>query len=398
VQVVGGSTGAEPPPSLAVVEAMAENLAMEFRSSPTDDVPEPVEADTRAHRSPELERPPTTGPTAGAPAPPPFDDDLVGEFEAPEPREPPSPKRAPRTVKVGAPEDLTGPSWEDPTARTVTRERAASPRRGGERDLPMAVITGAALIALALLALAFKPFAFAVVAALVIVVAQAEFYAATQRQGYHPATLLGLAAGVMVVAGAYYRGEAGILAMVILTLVATFLWFMATPARSRTDVIANAGVTMFGLLYVPVLGSFYVLLLTYTDSRGLVLSVLGLTFLYDVAAFFIGRYWGRRPLAPTISPKKSWEGLGGATVVTVLVASVLPRSFGPLTSEWKLVELGLVIVLFAPIGDLVESMLKRDLGIKDMGSILPGHGGMLDRVDSALLVGPAVFYLLRLIG
>jgi phosphatidate cytidylyltransferase len=401
---VGATGGApEPPPSLAEVEAMAESLAREFRSSPEEGIE--VLAD--------VERPSgavaaTAGPPGGAgpraasrpterPEMPPFDDDMLGEFEAPEPPTP-APRSTPRTVKVGAPEDLTGPSWEDPSARTVTRERPPAPRRPGDRDLPLAVTTGAALVALALLALAIKPFAFAVVVAIVIMIGQAEFYAATQRQGYHPATLLGLVAGAMIVAGAYYRGESGILLMVILAVVATFLWFMATPVRLRTDVIANAGVTIFGLVYIPVMGSFYVVLLTATGSRALVIAVLGLTFLYDVAAFFIGRYWGRRPLASTISPKKSWEGLVGATFVTVLVASVLPRSFGPLRSELKLFGLGVVIVLMAPLGDLVESMLKRDLGIKDMGSILPGHGGMLDRVDSALLVAPAVYYFLRLVS
>ena len=395
VQVFGGTP--DVPPSLAEVEAMAESLAKEFRSAPEEGEAEPGSAPS-AGRSAVAGAVAAAGGVAVGREPPSFDDDLVGQFEPPEPPEPPAPRSAPRTIKVGAPEDLTGPSWEDPSSRTVTRDQAPAPRRGEDRDLPTAVITAAILIAAALLAIAFKPIAFAIVAAVVIVIAQAEFYAATQRQGYHPATLLGLVGGAMVVAGAYYQGEAGILLMIVLSLVATFLWYMATPARARNDVIANAGVTMFGLLYVPVTGSFFVVMLVETKSRGLILAVLALTFLYDVAAFFIGRYWGRRPLAPTISPKKSWEGLFGATVVTVLVASVLPRSLEPLTSELKLVGLGLVIVIFAPLGDLVESLLKRDLAIKDMGSILPGHGGMLDRIDSALLVGPAVYYFLRVIA
>ncbi len=395
VQVFGGAP--EVPPSLAEVEAMAESLAKEFRSGPEEGVLEPGAAPSAGGPAAAAAAGAAVGASVGQ-EPPAFDDDLVGQFEPPEPPEPPAPRSAPRTIKVGAPEDLTGPSWEDPTSRTVTRDQTPAPRRGEDRDLPTAVITAAILIAAALLAIAFKPIAFAIVAAVVIVIAQAEFYAATQRQGYHPATLLGLVGGAMVVAGAYYQGEAGILLMVVLALVATFLWYMATPARARNDVIANAGVTMFGLLYVPVTGSFFVVMLVATQSRGLILAVLGLTFLYDVAAFFIGRYWGRRPLAPTISPKKSWEGLFGATVVTVLVASVLPRSLEPLTSELKLVGLGLVVVIFAPLGDLVESLLKRDLGIKDMGSILPGHGGMLDRIDSALLVAPAVYYFLRVIA
>ena len=384
----GGAGGDAP--SLAEVEAMAENLAREFRAGPPqDEVMEEIQVETR----PEA---PVSRPTPER-EPVRFDDDLIGEFEPPEPPQPP-PARTPRTVKVGAPEDLTGPAWEDPTARTVTREKVPPAPR--ERDLPMAVITAAVLIAAALLSIALSTLAFAIVATVVIVISQAEFYAAAHHQGYHPATLLGLVAGAMVAGGAYFHGEAGLLAMSMLALVATFLWFMATPPKARTDVVANAGVTLFGMLYIAVAGSFYLIILKSTDRapRALVLAILGLTFLYDVAAFFIGRYWGRHPLAPTISPRKSVQGLIGATFVTLLVASILPRSFGPFDTELKLFALGLTIVIFAPLGDLAESLLKRDLGIKDMGSILPGHGGMLDRVDSAIFVGPAVFYLMRLIS
>jgi phosphatidate cytidylyltransferase len=390
VQVYGG--GGDTTPSLAEVEAMAENLAHEFRAGPPGEPQDTTDAGP-ASREPAAYRPPAHA------EPQPFDDDLLGEFESPEPPEP-TPRSAPRTIKVGAPEDMTGPSWEDPTAGTVSREPSGGTQRPGatERDLPTAVVTAAVLIAAAVLAILFKPWAFAIVVGIVVVIAEAELYAATQRHGYHPATLLGLASGAMVVAGGYFRGEPGMLLMVVLSLIATFIWYMATPARSRRDVIANAGVTMLGILYVGVTATFFVVILTATDSRGLVLAILGLTFLYDVSAFFIGRYWGRRPLAPTISPKKSMEGLIGATVVTLLVGAILPRSFPPFNSEVKLVELGLAIVIFAPLGDLIESLMKRDLGIKDMGSILPGHGGMLDRIDSALLVAPAVFYLIRLIA
>ncbi len=379
---VGEST-----PSLAEVEAMADSLAREFRS-PADAVDEApaVPADVEVRE-----------PARSANAP--FDDDLLGDFEPPE-QPAPAPRSAPRTVKVGAPEDLMGPAWEDPTARTVTREPVPAPQRGSERDMPMAIVTAAILVAAALLSIALAPLAFAFVAGIVILIALAEFYAAAHRQGYHPATLLGLVAGAMVIGAAYYHGEAGMLFTIVLSAAATFLWFMATPPKARTDVIANAGVTLFGLLYIPVTGAYYMVILRTVgrSPRALVLAILGLTFLYDVSAFFIGRYWGRHPLAPTISPKKSVQGLVGATFVTLLVASVLPRSFGPFNAELKLFALGLVVVIFAPLGDLAESLLKRDLGVKDMGSILPGHGGMLDRIDSALLVAPAVFYLIRLIG
>ena len=116
----------------------------------------------------------------------------------------------------------------------------------------------------------------------------------------------------------------------------------------------------------------------------------------SLTAFAFGSFYGKRPLAPTISPKKSWEGLLAATFITFIVSIAVLPSIKPLT--WgRSVGLAIVIAVFAPIGDLAESAMKRDLGVKDMGSILPGHGGIMDRIDSALFVIPAAFYFLRLI-
>jgi phosphatidate cytidylyltransferase len=131
--------------------------------------------------------------------------------------------------------------------------------------------------------------------------------------------------------------------------------------------------------------------------------VIGLTFIFDTSAFLVGSVWGgsffQRPLAPTISPKKSIEGLIGATLITIIVSMALVPSFVTLF-EHKRVEsllLAIVVAAAATLGDLAESLIKRDLGIKDMGSILPGHGGVLDRIDSLLFVAPAAFLLFRLI-
>jgi phosphatidate cytidylyltransferase len=172
---------------------------------------------------------------------------------------------------------------------------------------------------------------------------------------------------------------------------------MTSPAKARTGSLANIGVTLLGVVYLPFLASYIVLILTQQASgRSLMLAVLGLTFLYDVAAFGIGSVYGSRPLAPTVSPKKSWEGLIGATLVTVIMSMVAVPAIGPMTLM-RAVGLAVVICIFAPLGDLAESAIKRDLGVKDMGSIMPGHGGFLDRIDSVLFVAPAAFYFLRVI-
>jgi phosphatidate cytidylyltransferase len=140
-----------------------------------------------------------------------------------------------------------------------------------------------------------------------------------------------------------------------------------------------------------------------SDGKALVVTVIGLTFIFDTCAFLVGSVWGgsffQRPLAPSISPKKSLEGLIGATLITIIVAMALVPSFVDLFVDKRIESLllALVVAVAATFGDLAESLIKRDMGIKDMGSILPGHGGVLDRIDSLLFVAPAAFLLLRVI-
>src|SRR5919198_636784 len=172
---------------------------------------------------------------------------------------------------------------------------------------------------------------------------------------------------------------------------------LLTLAWAKAAFAVVAGATMLGVLYVPFLAGYVLLILTQARSgRALMLAVLGLTFIYDIAAFLVGSVWGSRALAPSISPKKSWEGLVGATALTFLLSVAFLPSIDPLTLV-KSVGLFVVVAVFAPLGDLAESAIKRDLGVKDMGSVLPGHGGILDRIDSVLFVAPAAFYFLKLI-
>jgi phosphatidate cytidylyltransferase len=259
------------------------------------------------------------------------------------------------------------------------------------------VISAAVLAVVALIALAYEKWAFAVVAGLVALLAQAELYATMKRRGHQPATALGLVAGGLMLAAAYLRGEPGMLLFVVLALLMSFLWYMAAAPKARAGLISNVGSTLLGVLYVPFLAGFVLAILSQQVSgKILTLAVLGLAFGYDVSAFIIGTLWGSRPLAPTISPRKSWEGLFGATVMTAALAVGIVAEIDVL-SAGKALGLAAIVVVFAPLGDLVESAIKRDLGVKDMGSIMPGHGGMLDRIDSVLFVAPAAFYFFRLI-
>jgi phosphatidate cytidylyltransferase len=299
-----------------------------------------------------------------------------------------------RTVRVGA-EGFGGPSWQEPTAIEV----GAEPERGGPgRDVPAAFITGIVLAGLAVGAILIGAGAFAIYAGVVVLFAQGEFYLAMQKRHYQPATALGLVSGALVLGAGYYRGENAMLAIMALSLFATFLWYMTVPPQHRRNVVANIAITILGVAYIPLLAAYALAVLKLPDGEGLTLSIIGLTFVYDTAAFGVGYFWGSRPLAPAISPKKSWEGAIGATLVVIAVAvGVVGSSVSLLDTVGRSVGLAVVVALFAPLGDLAESLLKRDLEIKDMGGILPGHGGVMDRIDSVLFVAPAAFIYLRLI-
>jgi phosphatidate cytidylyltransferase len=218
-----------------------------------------------------------------------------------------------------------------------------------------------------------------------------------------PATAIGLVAGALMLAAGYFRGESAVLAMFALGVAATFLWFVVGPAAGRKDATANVGLTVLNLAWVPLLGSYLLVLLEGENGTSVVVTVVGLTFVYDTAAFLAGSVWGgqffERPLAPTVSPKKSVEGVIIGTLVTVVVSVTLVTSFVTPFEERRIeaLLLGLVVAAAATFGDLAESLVKRDIGIKDMGSVLPGHGGVLDRIDSLLFVAPAAFFLYRII-
>jgi phosphatidate cytidylyltransferase len=316
----------------------------------------------------------------------PPEDELLADLRHREPR---------RTVKVGEPESLMGPTWEEPGSEVITAEPGVPVFAG--RNMPMALLTAAVLAVLALISIAIDKAFFAVIAGGVVLVGQAEVYAAMHRKGYQPATALGLVIGGLVLAAAYLKGEQAMLSLIVLGAVLSFLWYMAAGPKAREGALVNIGATLLGVVYVPLMAGFLFVILAQPGSgRALTLALLGITFLYDAAAFVIGSLWGSRALAPTISPKKSWEGLFAATVITLSVSVAVLPSIDPLTFR-EAIGMALVIAVFAPLGDLAESLLKRDLGVKDMGSILPGHGGIMDRIDSALFVLPAAFYFLRLI-
>jgi phosphatidate cytidylyltransferase len=306
-----------------------------------------------------------------------------------------------RTVVVG--EGISGPSWQEPAAVEVG---GALERRGpniGERDVPAAFMTGLVLAGVALAALLVGQGAFAIVATVAILVAQGEFFGVLVKHHAQPATAVGLVAGALMMGGAYFRGEAATPAMFALGVVAAFLWFMTVPAIHRKDVTRNVGLTVLNMAWIPLLAGYLIATLKLQDGRALVVAVVGLTFLFDTVAFLAGSVWGGsfipRSLAPNVSPKKSVEGVVFGAIVTVVVSMATVPAFIDRFADRSIdaLLLAVVIAIAATLGDLAESLIKRDIGVKDMGSVLPGHGGVLDRIDSLLFVAPAAFLLFRVI-
>jgi phosphatidate cytidylyltransferase len=303
------------------------------------------------------------------------------------------------TIEPGGPVTGGPPTWEE-GGEQVVEEAGAEPEVApppGGRNLTAAFASGILLAAAVIALLAVGKGPFTVLVGGIVLFGQAEFYAVMRARRLQPATLLGLVCGGLMIAGAYFRGVAAVSLGLFLTMALTVLWYMAASPKARQNTTVNAGVTILGAAYVPFLASFAILLLAIPGDlgRNVFLVVVGLTILYDVCAYAIGSLWGSRPLAPTISPQKSWEGVIGATFLILLVALAIVPSIEPFDAS-RAVGLALVIAVAAPVGDLVESALKRDLGVKDMGAILPGHGGILDRIDAILFAAPTAYYFLQL--
>lgn len=290
--------------------------------------------------------------------------------------------RPPRT----APPAPSMPTGADPAARTA----------GGGRDLPVAIAVGLVLAAIFLGSIFWHPLAFTVVVAGFAVVACIEAAAELRRVSWAPAVPAMVLGGLVTVFGAYRSQHAGQAAGVLVLFLGAILWLLADP--ERRDVVRNLSMTVLLGIWTGFLGSFGVLLVNRPDDGAVaVLAVIGAAIFGDIGGYAVGVRFGRTKIAPSVSPNKSAQGLvGGLVVSSVLAALVLPL-FGDLFTPATAAVVAVVCVLAGFVGDLAESMVKRDLGIKDFGSILPGHGGILDRVDSILMALPVGFFAIALL-
>ncbi|NUR03101.1 MAG: phosphatidate cytidylyltransferase [Streptomyces sp.] len=267
-------------------------------------------------------------------------------------------------------------------------------KKSAGRDLGAAIGVGVALGVVIIASLFIVKAVFVGVVAVAVVVGLWELTSRLQeRKGIKaPLVPLALGGGAMVVAG-YVRGTEGAWVAMALTALAVLVWRMTEPPEGYLKDV-TAGV--FAAFYVPFLATFVALMLTAEDGPWRVLTFLLLTVVSDTGAYAVGWRFGSHKLAPRISPGKTREGLLGAVTFAMVAGALCMQFLIDDGAWWQGLILGLAVAASATLGDLGESMIKRDLGIKDMGTLLPGHGGIMDRLDSLLPTAPVVWLLMVL--
>ncbi|MDQ3788893.1 MAG: phosphatidate cytidylyltransferase [Actinomycetota bacterium] len=274
-----------------------------------------------------------------------------------------------------------------------TAEPAPAPAKKAGRNLPAAIAVGVLLGAAVLVSLLTVRQIFVGIVAVAVAMGTYELAGALKRGADIRVTLWPvLIGGQAMVWLSWPFGRNGLLAAFVVTILACLVWRFRGGAENYLRDVSSSILTA---AYVPLFASFAAMLVVAEDGAARVLCFLIVVVCNDVGGYTTGAKLGRHPMAPTISPKKSWEGFAGSMVVGTL-AGTLAVMFLLDGHWWQGALFGAAIVCTATVGDLVESLIKRDLGIKDMGTLLPGHGGLMDRLDSLLPSAVVSWLLLRL--
>jgi phosphatidate cytidylyltransferase len=274
------------------------------------------------------------------------------------------------------------------------RRAAASPSgtkagRAG-RNIPTAIGVGVSLGALVLASLLIRKEGFLAVVVVASCWAVWELRDGLARGKINVPLVPSMVGAIAMITASFVGGGQALTVCFGLTCISLLLWCVSDGAQGSIRDITGG---IFVAAYVPLLASFSSLLLWAPDGAKRVIVFIGVTICSDIGGFAVGVIAGRHPMSPSVSPKKSWEGAAGSVVFCVMagVGTVTVMLGG---SWWAGAVLGLAVAISATVGDLTESTIKRDLGVKDMGSILPGHGGLMDRMDSLLLSAPVAWAIL----
>ncbi|MGA9278014.1 phosphatidate cytidylyltransferase [Ilumatobacter sp.] len=318
--------------------------------------------------------------------------------------------RVPPRITIGT--DPSGmPRRPDPARRGSTPQRPPSSGStvgvSDNRNLPVAIGTGVGLAVVFIAIIRFiGPVGALVFVTVLLGMAGIEYFGKVTEKGYRPAVAPGVTAIAAAPLAAYWVGDQGIVLVVAFAFIAGSLGFIgATSIESGP--MPNMAITTLGVVWIGVLGAYAGMLLDFSNvsttlyqdgtpwgTDTLVILAIGVVA-NDVGAYFLGSAFGKTPLRAWISPAKSVEGFLGGTVLTMLAMVVIASQdfFDTWTQMSDLLFLGIVISILAPLGDLTESMFKRNLDVKDFGAIVTGHGGVLDRFDGFLFTLPGAYYL-----
>jgi phosphatidate cytidylyltransferase len=309
------------------------------------------------------------------------------------------------TKSVGTPDAGAGtpPDEPAPEAEKTAQPSATKTSRAG-RDLRAAIAVGMGIGGVLIVTLVFAPRYWVLIVAAAILVASHEVVRRLREAGYVIPVIPLLIGGQVTVWLTWPFYAAGALAGFGAMVVVCMIWrlFMQDNSRhdgvadSATNYLRDASATIFLAAWVPLFASFGAMLVYPKDGAGRVFCLMLTVVASDVGGYAVGVLLGKHPMVPAISPKKSWEGLAGSLVCGI-TAAILSTTFLAGKSPWIGALLGLVLVLTCTLGDLVESQVKRDLGIKDMGRLLPGHGGLMDRLDGVLPSAVAAWIVLTLV-
>jgi phosphatidate cytidylyltransferase len=287
---------------------------------------------------------------------------------------------------------------------------AASPRNNG--SLAQRLLSAALLLPLLVVLVWWSVWSVAGTVVLATVAGLIELYSAFRRGGYHPRTLVGIGSALAIITAIGFQSTVAfdlLLPVVTCVIIVSLVAELAYPQPPGS--LPSWGLTLAGAFYLAWLLSHFILLRSVNAPalHDSIFTPLGMqpgvawiyyacaiTWLQDTSAYFVGRRFGRHKLAPILSPKKTWEGAAGGMLGAILTGAVCVLLLGLPITLLQGALLGLVGGIVGPLGDLCESLIKRQVGLKDAGSLIPGHGGILDRADSLLFTVPILYYLIRL--
>ena len=280
-----------------------------------------------------------------------------------------------------------------PTTSTVGGIPGIPASPGQPPNLVLRVGVGVAVAVIAVVFFLLGPATTVGLVAVIAAIAAVEIYSALQKQGSHPATLLGIVACAAMPIAAYNIGERAFPVIMVLVVTFSLLWYLFGVSKTRA--VIGVAMTVLGFAYVGVFAGFAGMLLAMPNGIGALIGVALCAIAYDVAGYLVGSTMGKTRITPHVSPNKTMEGLlAGMAASLVVGAAIGIGGLHPWNGFTAGLGLGFICAIVAPLGDLCESLMKRDIGVKDFGELLPGHGGVLDRFDTILFCMPAAFYFL----